>query len=147
MLSRKARIRLVLVLFSLIAVHIFVLPSEHLTFADRKILEEIDMLINQQDYTGAIELLEKTLNFQEQKNIKPFLERMELAQELQVSHSAFSTAMQYYNEGSYQLALEHFRKVKPKDVKNFTAAREKICELNMSIVKDAIKEKKASTMQ
>ena len=147
MLSRKVRIRLLLVLLCLLVVHVFVLPSQNLTAADRKILEEVDLLMKHHDYAGAIALLEKTLNFQEQENAKPFLERMELAQELHASESAFSAAMQHYNEGNYQLALEYFRRVKPKDVKNFTAAREKICELNMSIVKDVIREKEVSGAQ
>lgn len=147
MLSKSMRKRLILVILFLLVIHVFILPSDPMTAADRQILKEADDLIKQHKYLEALQLLQTNINFHTPENLKPFLNRLELAEELHSSDTAFTLAMQCYNEGNYASALRYFRQVKPKDVKNFTDAREMICQLDMAAVKDVIKDKKAAEMQ
>lgn len=147
MFSRKIRIQLILVLFCLLFIDFFVLSPKGENAADKRILKETDLMLETGRYPEAIELLNSTLNFHSEENIQPFLERLETAEKLNASSVAYSTAMRYYNEGNHETALTYFKKVIPEDVDNFTSAREKICELDMSIVRDTIKEKKAAAAE
>lgn len=147
MLSRKVRIQLIVVLVCLLGIHIFVLPPDAQTAADRQTLEEVDLLIKIQDYPQAIQLLNSALKFYPEDNAEPFLERLKTAEELNASKQAYIIAMKCYNEGDLQNALNYFKKVIPKDVERFTTAREKICELDLKVVKSVIDEKKAAAIK
>jgi len=147
MLSRKIRIQLIVVLICLIGVHLFILPPNAEVAAEKKTLKEIDMLIDTHHYSEAIELINSTLKFHSEKNVDAFLSRLALAEKLDASEKAHTTAMKYYNEGDLTTALTYFKKVVPEDVKNFTNAREKICQLDLEIVQNAIDEKKAAEVQ
>ena len=134
MLTRKVRIWLLVALGCLLVVHIYVLPPNSLTVSDKMILEQVDQSLREQNYAEAIQLLNSTINFHPQENNKLFLSRLETAEKFYASETAFSRAKEYYQAGDFQRALVNFKKVEPEDVKNFTAAREKICELELDLL-------------
>ena len=145
MLSQRARIRLIAIVFCLSVIHIFVIPPDVQEASNKEILKEVDSLINTQNYAEAIDLINTTLKFNKDGDPQPLIDRLNVAEKLNASAKAYSTAMKYYNEGDLQTALTYFRKVNSEDVRNFTSAREKICRLNLEIVQIRMDKKKAAS--
>ena len=107
----------------------------------------MEALIEYQNYTGALNLIETNLKYRmgdSKDNLEPFLSRKKEVHKLNESAEAYHTAMTLYNKGDMVNALSYFRMVIPEDVSNFTAARTKISELNVDIVSNKVKERKAS---
>ena len=143
MLSWQTRKRLFLLLICLLLANILIGSPDAKTVSDRMILEQADALIEQSKYSEALYLLNRTVDFHT-GDAEPFERRLKEVQEMQASDMAFASGMQCYTEGDYKKALEFFRKVLPRDVENFTKARQYICELDMTVVKEIIKEKEAA---
>lgn len=147
MLSNKMRARLIFVLAILITVHIHILPPTSEVAANKKALKEVDALIADQNYTGALNLIKANLKFRvgdSEDSLEPFLARKDEVQKLNESAEAYHTAMTLYNKGDMANALSYFKMVIPDDVTNFTNARTKIAELNIDIVSNRVRETKAS---
>lgn len=144
MLSKTVRLRLFIALVLLVTIHIWVLPPSTQVAADKKVLKQVDALIEDQNYAGAINLIEASLKLRSDKNVEPLLSRLEKAKKLNASAEAYFTAMTFYNKGDMAKALSNFKQVIPEDVANFTDARTKICQLGLDITSDRIKEQKAS---
>ena len=143
MLSWQTRKRLFLLLICLLLANILVGSHDTTTAADGMIMKEADALMKQGKYSEALQLLNRVLDFRT-GDAEPFERRLKEVQEMQASDMAFANGMQCYTEGDYKKALEFFRKVLPRDVENFTKARQYICELDMTVVKEVIKEKEAA---
>ncbi len=147
MLSNRTRAKLTVVFALLITIHIFMLPPTSEVAATKKALKQVDALIEDQNYTGALNLIETNLKYRmgdSKDNLEPFLSRKKEVHKLNESAEAYHTAMTLYNKGDMVNALSYFRMVIPEDVSNFTAARTKISELNVDIVSNKVKERKAS---
>lgn len=148
MLSWKIRKKLIILLTILVFVNgLLYFAPDPSNAREREVLEQADLLMKQQKYSEALELLKRTMDFHTEGDVKPLEERITVAQAMEASDRAFSTAMDYYNQGEFAKALTYFRQVNPKDVKNYTDARQRICELDMSIVRDVIQEKKDAEVQ
>ena len=132
MLSPRARIRLVMLTACLLLFHVWI--SLVSTVYD-PVLEEADTLVKQHRYREAVELLEKTIEYRGGSAGNEFAHRLAYARKMYASDTAFRQAMEAYNKCDYLRAYDLFRAVLPEDVKNFTDAREKICELNLSMNK------------
>lgn len=144
MLSWKTRKKLMVVLFALVFANLMLGVPNAGTASDKLILRQADALTKQQRYAEALSLLKRALDFRTRGDSAPFERRLAEAEEMQASNTAFTKGMQCYKDGDYQKALDYFRQVNPKDVNNFTDARERICELDMTVVKNVINEKKAT---
>lgn len=133
MLSPRARTRLVIMTVCLLLFHVWI--SLGSSPASDPVIEEADTLIKRHRYGEAVELLEKTIEYRGGSAENELTRRLAYARKMYASDTAFMQAMDAYESGDYLRAYDLFRTVLPEDVKNFTEAREKICELNLSMSK------------
>jgi len=141
MLSAAHRKRLIVILLCLSFIYL-IISLDNKNLPDDMLIAEVDSLLEQRRYSEAIELLEEAVKYRGTNAAPVIKEKLEYAKKMQASAQAFEKGMQAYNGGEYLEAYRYFQRVIPEDVKHYTEARQKICELNLSMVKQLIKEKK-----